>query len=187
MSTATAAASESWGSSSKSARASACMSPRSSGKRAPLDLANYPAAAFRGWIDDCREDHQVDRLDLVQLHCLPTPIYYRPDLFAAMDEMVEAGAIAHYGVSVERVEEGLKAIEFPGVASVQLVFNVLRQRPTDGFFGEAAKRDVGIIARAPLASGLLTGKFTSSTTFDPTDHRNLQPPWRRVRRRRDLR
>jgi aryl-alcohol dehydrogenase-like predicted oxidoreductase len=141
------------------------------GQRVPLDVANYSAAAFRGWIDDCRANLQVDRLDLVQLHCLPTAIYYRPDLFEAMDEMVEAGVIAHYGVSVEKVEEALKAIEFPGVASVQLIFNLLRQRPLDRFFAEAVRRDVGIIARVPLASGLLTGKFNAASTFDPTDHR----------------
>jgi len=142
------------------------------GQRVPLDVANYSAAAFRGWVDDCRANLQVDQLDLVQLHCLPTAIYYRPDLFEAMDGLVEDGLIAHYGVSVEKVEEALKAIEFPGVASVQLIFNVLRQRPLDRFFGEAARRDVGIIARVPLASGLLTGKFTAASTFDPTDHRS---------------
>jgi aryl-alcohol dehydrogenase-like predicted oxidoreductase len=141
------------------------------GQRVPLDMANYSADAFRGWIDDCRRNLQLEQLDLVQLHCLPTPIYYRPDLFEAMDRLVEAGVIAHYGVSVEKVEEGLKAIEYPGVASVQLVFNMFRQRPTERFFGEAARRDVGIIARVPLASGLLTGKFTASSTFDPSDHR----------------
>jgi aryl-alcohol dehydrogenase-like predicted oxidoreductase len=142
------------------------------GQRVPLDVANYSAAAFRGWIDDCRTNLQLDQLDLVQLHCLPTGIYYRPDLFEAMDQMVEAGVIAHYGVSVEKVEEALKAIEYPGVASVQLIFNVLRQRPIDRFFGEAASRDVGIIARVPLASGLLTGKFNAASTFDSTDHRS---------------
>ena len=142
------------------------------GQRAPLDMANYSAAAFRGWVDDCRTNLQVDRLDLVQLHCLPTPIYYRPDLFEAMDELVASGAIAHYGMSVEKVEEGLKAIEFPGVASVQVIFNVLRQRPADRLLAEAARRDVGIIARVPLASGLLTGKFSSSSTFEASDHRS---------------
>jgi len=142
------------------------------GQRVPLDVANYSAAAFRGWIDDCRKNLQVDQLDLVQLHCLPTAIYYRPDLFEALDRLVEVGVIAHYGVSVEKVEEALKAIEYPGVASVQLIFNVLRQRPMDRFFGEAVARDVGVIARVPLASGLLTGKFTAGSTFDPTDHRS---------------
>lgn len=142
------------------------------GQRVPLDMANYSAAAFRGWIDDCRTNLQVDQLDLVQLHCLPTAIYYRPDLFEALDRLVEAGVIAHYGVSVEKVEEALKAIEYPGVASVQLIFNLLRQRPMDRFFGEAVTRDVGVIARVPLASGLLTGKFTAGSTFDPTDHRS---------------
>ena len=142
------------------------------GQRVPLDVANYSAAAFRGWVDDCRTNLQVERLDLVQLHCLAPAIYYRPDLFEAMDRLVQAGVIAHYGVSVEKVEEALKAIEYPGVASVQIIFNILRQRPLDRFFAEAASRDVGIIARVPLASGLLSGKFTAASTFDSTDHRS---------------
>ena len=142
------------------------------GQRAPLDMANYTPAALRSWVDDCRENLQVERLDLVQLHCLPTPIYYRPDLFEALDELVAAGAIGYYGVSVEKVEEGLKAIEFPGVATVQIIFNLLRQRPLDHFLAEAARRDVGVIARVPLASGLLTGKFTAGSTFEATDHRS---------------
>jgi aryl-alcohol dehydrogenase-like predicted oxidoreductase len=107
----------------------------------------------------------------VQLHCLPTDIYYRPEIFASLDELVAAGAIANYGVSVERVEEALKAIEFPGVASVQIIYNMVRLRPDEHFLAEAARRDVGVLARVPLASGLLTGKMTRQTVFDPTDHR----------------
>jgi aryl-alcohol dehydrogenase-like predicted oxidoreductase len=114
----------------------------------------------------------MDRLDLVQLHCLPTDIYYRPEIFAALDDLVLAGAIANYGVSVERVEEGLKAIEYPGVASVQIIFNMLRQRPADNFLAEAKRRDVGVLARVPLASGLLTGKMSRQTSFEANDHRS---------------
>jgi aryl-alcohol dehydrogenase-like predicted oxidoreductase len=141
------------------------------GRRAPLDIAEYTPEAFRGWIDRSRENLGVDRLDLVQLHCLPTDIYYHPEIFAALDDLVSAGTIANYGVSVERVEEGLKAIEYPGVASVQIIYNMVRLRPDEHFLAEAARRDVGILARVPLASGLLTGKMTKKTVFDPEDHR----------------
>jgi aryl-alcohol dehydrogenase-like predicted oxidoreductase len=142
------------------------------GRRVPLDPAQYTPEAFRAWVGRSRENLGVDRLDLVQLHCLPTDIYYRPEIFAALDELVAAGAIANYGVSVERVEEGLKAIEYPGVASVQIIFNMLRQRPADHFLAEAKRREVGVLARVPMASGLLTGKMSKQTAFDAADHRS---------------
>ena len=141
------------------------------GRSVPQLVANYTPEAFRGWVDRSRRNLGVDRLDMVQLHCPPTDLYYRPDLFEALDDLVASGAIAHYGVSVERVEEGLKALEYPGVASVQIIFNMLRLRPAERFLGEAARRDVGVLARVPLASGLLTGKFSRESTFDPDDHR----------------
>ena len=143
------------------------------GRSVPLDLAHYTPEAFRDWVDRSREHLGVDRLDLVQLHCLPTPIYYQPELFAALDDLVADGSIAAYGVSVEKVEEGLKAIEYPGVATVQIIFNILRQRPAELFLAEAARRDVGVLARVPLASGLLTGRLTRETAFEPTDHRRF--------------
>jgi aryl-alcohol dehydrogenase-like predicted oxidoreductase len=143
------------------------------GRRAALDPALYTPEAFRGWVDRSRDNLGVDRLDLVQLHCLPTAIYYRPEIFAALDDLVAANAIAAYGVSVERVEEALKAIEFPGVASVQIIYNIVRQRPAERFLAEAARRDVGVFARVPLASGLLTGKLTKETVFDESDHRRF--------------
>jgi aryl-alcohol dehydrogenase-like predicted oxidoreductase len=115
----------------------------------------------------------VDRLDLVQLHTLPTDIYYRPEIFASMDGFVRDGRIGSYGVSVERVEEGLKAIEYPNVGAVQIIFNIFRQRPADRFLSEAKDRNVGVIVRVPLASGLLTGKFSRQTQFSATDHRNF--------------
>jgi aryl-alcohol dehydrogenase-like predicted oxidoreductase len=141
------------------------------GRRAPLDLAEYTPEAFRGWIERSRNELGVDKLDLVQLHCLPTDTYYHPEIFAAVDDLVSAGAIASYGVSVERVEEALKAIEYPGVAVVQIIYNMVRQRPAEHFLAEALRRDVGVLARVPLASGLLTGKLTRDTVFDPSDHR----------------
>lgn len=142
------------------------------GRRVPQVADNYTPQAFREWSDRSRENLGVDCLDLVQLHCPPTDVFYRPELFAALDELVADGAIAHYGVSVEKVEEGLKAIEYPGVASVQIVFNMVRERPADQFFAEAARRDVGVLARVPLASGLLTGKLSAESTFEASDHRS---------------
>lgn len=141
------------------------------GRSVALDPANYTPEAFRAWVDRSRENLGVERLDLIQLHCLPMPIYYQPEIFAALDDLVAAGAVAAYGVSVERVEEGLKAIEYPNLAVVQIVFNIFRQRPADRLLAEAARRDVGVLARVPLASGLLTGKLTATTTFEPSDHR----------------
>jgi aryl-alcohol dehydrogenase-like predicted oxidoreductase len=143
------------------------------GRSVPLDMAQYTPEAFRGWVDKSRENLGVDRLDLVQLHCLHRDIYYSPETFAALDELVSAGAIANYGVSVEKVEEALKAIEFPGVASVQIIYNIVRQRPADHFLAEAKRRDVGVLARVPLASGLLTGKLSKDSVFDASDHRNF--------------
>ena len=113
-----------------------------------------------------------DSLDLLQLHCPPTEVYYRPEVFDALDELKRAGKIRHYGVSVEKVEEALKATEYPGIASVQIIFNIFRQRPRELFFPVAQKRDVGILVRLPLASGLLGGKITRDTQFAADDHRN---------------
>src|SRR4051812_15698408 len=127
------------------------------GRRLEQTVANYSAEHFREWNDRSRENLGMDTLDLVQLHCPPTDLYYHPEVFADLDKMVEEGRMAAYGVSVERVEEALKAIEYPNVASVQIVFNPFRQRPAGMFFAEARRRGVGIIVRVPLASGLLSG------------------------------
>jgi aryl-alcohol dehydrogenase-like predicted oxidoreductase len=141
------------------------------GRRVPQLVANYTPEAFRAWTTRSRENLGVERLDLVQLHCPPTELYDRPEIFAALDELVAEGTVAHYGVSVERIDEALRAIEYPGVASVQIIFNIVRQRPADRFLGEALRRGVGVLARVPLASGLLTGKLRPDTTFEPGDHR----------------
>lgn len=114
---------------------------------------------------------EADALDLVQLHCPPTESYYRPELFGILDDLVAQGKIQHYGVSVEKVEEALKAIEYPNVATVQIIFNIFRQRPTSLFFEQATKRNIGILARVPLASGLLAGKMSAASTFTDDDHR----------------
>ena len=116
---------------------------------------------------------QTDCLDLLQLHCPPTAVYYRPEVFGVLDDLVRVGKIRYYGVSVETVEEALKAIEYPNVQSVQIIFNMFRHRPAELFFPEAKRRRVGILARVPLASGLLTGRMTRETAFPSDDHRNF--------------
>ena len=137
----------------------------------PHNAAGYNAANLTSFIERSLQNLEVETLDLVQLHCPPTDVYYKPEVFEALDALVKAGKLRHYGVSVERVEEALKAIEYPGVQSVQIIFNVFRQRPAELFFREAARRGVGILARLPLSSGLLTGRMTRETKFSADDHR----------------
>ena len=137
----------------------------------PHTAEAYQPAALRQFVEDSLRNMQLETLDLVQLHCPPNEVYYRPEIFELFDRLREEGKILHLGVSVEKVEEGLKAIEFPNVTSVQVIFNMFRQRPPELFFKEAARRDIGLIVRVPLASGLLTGKFSPQTHFAPDDHR----------------
>ena len=124
-----------------------------------------------GFIDRSLSNLGVDTLDLVQLHCPPTEVYYHPEVFEAMDEFVAAGKVRFYGVSVEKVEEALKAIEYPNVVSVQIIYNMFRQRPAELFFKQAQKKNVAVIARVPLASGMLTGKMSAGSVFEADDHR----------------
>ncbi|MFN3321145.1 MAG: aldo/keto reductase [Allorhizobium sp.] len=133
----------------------------------------YTKANIEAFIDRSLKNLEIDSLDLVQLHCPPTEVYYRPEMFEGLEEIRKAGKIKHYGVSVEKVEEALKAIEYPGVVSVQIIFNMFRQRPAGLFFQEAKRRNVAVIARVPLASGLLSGKITAATQFAAEDHRNF--------------
>lgn len=137
----------------------------------PHVAEGYTAEALGAFIDRSRDNLGMETLDLVQLHCPPTAVYYRPEVFEALDRFVAEGRIRHYGVSVEKVEEGLKAIEFPGVVSVQIIWNLFRQRPAELFLPRAAQKQVAVIARVPLASGLLTGKFGPDSRFAPDDHR----------------
>ncbi|GKZ13554.1 aldo/keto reductase [Haladaptatus sp. T7] len=139
----------------------------------PHDASGYTESNLREFVDRSRSNLDTDALDLLQLHCPPTDVYYQPETFDALDVLKAEGGIDHYGVSVERVEEGLKAIEYPGVETVQIIFNPFRQRPAELFFDEAARRDVGIIVRVPLASGLLTGNLSAETEFPENDHRNF--------------
>lgn len=133
----------------------------------------YQPRVLRAFVEDSLRNMGLDTLDLIQLHCPPTEVFYRPEIFEEFDRLKTEGKIQHLGVSVEKVEEGLKAIEFPNVTTVQIIFNMFRQRPAELFFAEALRRNVGVIVRVPLASGLLTGKFSADSTFSPTDHRNF--------------
>jgi len=139
----------------------------------PHTVEGYNRKNLETFIDRSLKNLRVDSLDLVQLHCPPTEAYWRPEVFEAVDEIQKAGKIKAYGVSVEKVEEALKAIEFPNVVSVQIIFNLFRQRPADLFFKEARKKNIAVIARVPLASGLLSGKITKDTQFAADDHRNF--------------
>jgi len=144
------------------------------GRRLPKqEVAGYSLETMSGFIDRSLKNLQVDTLDLVQLHCPPTDLYYHPEVFGSLDRLVEQGKIRNYGVSVERVEEALKAIEYPGVQSIQIIFNIFRQRPAERLFALAQEKQVAIIARVPLASGLLSGKFRADTKFESTDHRQF--------------
>ena len=139
----------------------------------PHTAERYNYENLSQFVDRSREYLGTDTLELVQLHCPPTDAYYQPETFEAMERLKDEGKLAHYGVSVERVEEALKAIEYPGVETVQIIFNMFRQRPAELFFEEAKRRDVGVIVRVPLASGLLTGKLSRDTEFPENDHRNF--------------
>ncbi|NTF46457.1 aldo/keto reductase [Rhizobium rhizogenes] len=142
------------------------------GRRLPAQsVEGYSNENLNGWIERSLKNLETDCLDLVQLHCPPTDLYYHPEVFERLDRLVEQGKIRNYGVSVERIEEALKAIEYPGVVSVQIIFNAFRQRPIEHFFKQAEDKKVAIIARVPLASGLLSGKFKKDSKFEANDHR----------------
>ncbi|SJZ84480.1 Predicted oxidoreductase [Consotaella salsifontis] len=142
------------------------------GRRLDPHVADgYTKENLTAFVDRSLKNLGLDCLDLVQLHCPPTEVFYRPEVFAALDDLVAAGKLRHYGVSVEKVEEALKAIEYPGVVSVQIIYNMFRQRPAGLFFREAKRRNVAVIVRVPLASGMLTGKMKADTAFSTDDHR----------------
>ncbi len=133
----------------------------------------YKSKVLRKYVERSLKNTGLDRIDLIQLHCPPTEVYYRQEIFEEFDKLKEEGKIAHLGVSVEKIEQALKAIEYPNVTTVQIIFNMFRHRPAELFFQEAKRRNIGIIARVPLASGLLTGKFNSKSTFSKEDHRQF--------------
>jgi aryl-alcohol dehydrogenase-like predicted oxidoreductase len=142
------------------------------GRRLNPHLAGgYARENLTAFVERSLKNLETEAIDLLQLHCPPTEVYYMPEVFGVLDDLVTAGKLRYYGVSVEKVEEALKAIEYPNVQSVQIIFNIFRQRPADLFFNEAQRRRVGILARVPLASGLLSGKFSRASTFESDDHR----------------
>ncbi|WP_424492394.1 aldo/keto reductase [Salinimicrobium sp. GXAS 041] len=135
--------------------------------------SGYQPEVLIKFVEDSLQRTGLETLDLVQLHCPPTDVYYRPEIFETFERLKEQGKVQNLGVSVEKVEEAIKAMEFENVATVQIIFNLFRQRPSELFFKKAKEKNVGVIARVPLASGLLTGKFDENTTFDKEDHRNF--------------
>lgn len=144
------------------------------GRRLPAQVPEgYNRRNLHAWVNRSLRNLKTDCIDLLQLHCPPTEVYYQPEVFEILDGLVRDGKLRHYGVSVEKVEQALKAIEFPGVQSVQIIFNTFRQRPAELFFPEALRRRVGILARVPLASGLLSGRITRQSHFAADDHRRF--------------
>ncbi len=139
----------------------------------PHLAAGYNRANLTAFVERSLRNLETDALDLLQLHCPPAPVYESAEVFGVLDDLVRAGKIRCYGVSVETVAEALRAIEWPGVQSVQIIFNLFRVKPAERFFAAAAARRVGLLARVPLASGLLTGRLRRDTTFSPGDHRRF--------------
>jgi aryl-alcohol dehydrogenase-like predicted oxidoreductase len=145
----------------------------------PHTAEGYTCQNLAAFIDRSLRNLETDTIDLVQLHCPPTEVLYMPEVFGILDDLAAQGKIRYYGVSVEKVEEALKAIEFPNVQSIQIIFNMFRQRPADLFFEQAKRRKVGILARLPLSSGMLAGKMTAQSSFAADDHRasNRKGEW----------
>ncbi|MBN1409002.1 MAG: aldo/keto reductase [Calditrichaceae bacterium] len=137
----------------------------------PHTAEGYNRKNLTAFVERSLKNLEADTIDLLQLHCPPTEVYYTPEVFGVLDDLVKEGKIRYYGVSVEKVEEALKAIEYPNVQTVQIIFNMFRQRPADLFFEQAKEKKVGILARVPLASGLLTGKLKMDSAFEADDHR----------------
>lgn len=144
------------------------------GRKLPVQTPDgYTRANLTAWVDESLRNLEVDTIDLLQLHCPHPAVYDRADVFGILDDLTTAGKIRHYGVSVETVDEARRALRHPGVQSIQIIFNLFRLKPAEGLFAEARQAGVGIIARVPLASGLLTGKLSASSTFAPDDHRQF--------------
>ncbi|MBX3620938.1 MAG: aldo/keto reductase [Rhizobacter sp.] len=139
----------------------------------PHTAEGYNRENLTAFVERSLRNLNAEALDLLQLHCPPTPVYYMPEVFDVLDDLVRAGKLRHYGVSVEKVEEALKAIEYPGVQSVQIIYNIFRQRPAELLFRETLKRRVGVLARLPLSSGLLSGRLTRASQFASDDHRSF--------------
>jgi aryl-alcohol dehydrogenase-like predicted oxidoreductase len=144
------------------------------GRRLPEQTPDgYTRENLTAWVDRSLKNLEMEAVDLLQLHCPHPQVYDRPEVFGVLDDLVRAGKVRHYGISVETVEEARRGVRHPGVRSVQIIFNMFRLKPAEAFFPEAKAREVGILARVPLASGLLTGKLTRESTFAPDDHRRF--------------
>jgi len=144
------------------------------GRRLPKQtVEGYSRQNLAGWVDDSLRNLQSEAIDLLQLHCPPTALYERPEVFGFLDDLVKAGKLRYYGVSVQTVGEAIRATEYPNVQTVQIIFNILRQKPAEEFWAVAKQRRVGVLARVPLASGLLTGKLRRDSSFPADDHRNF--------------
>lgn len=144
------------------------------GRKLPKQLSElYTKEALENYIHDSRKNLDQASLDMVLLHCPPTDVFYRDEVFQWMDEFKERKLIKHYGVSIEKVEEGLKALDYPGCEAIEVIFNMFRLKPLEELFDKAKEKGVGIIVRVPLASGLLTGKLSKASTFGPHDHRTF--------------
>ncbi len=139
----------------------------------PHVASGYNRANLTAFVERSLQNLNTEAIDLLQLHCPPTEVFYMPEVFGVLDDLVKVGKLRHYGVSVEKVEEALKAIEYPGVQSVQIIYNLFRQRPAELLFEQTQKRGVGILARLPLSSGLLSGKMSAQSTFSSDDHRGF--------------
>ncbi len=137
----------------------------------PHTADGYNRQNLTAFVERSLKNLQTETIDLLQLHCPSPQVYYRPEVFGVLDDLVRQGKLRYYGVSVEKVEEGLKALEYPNLQSIQIIFNIFRQRPAELFFEQAKKHKTGVIVRVPLASGLLTGKLRRDTSFEKTDHR----------------
>jgi aryl-alcohol dehydrogenase-like predicted oxidoreductase len=158
----------------KKARKEEIIVATKAGRRLPSQaVEGYSRQNLTAWIEDSLRNLSTETLDLLQLHCPPTELYSHSEVFGMLDDFVKAGKIRYYGVSVEKIEEALKAIEYPNVQSVQIIFNCFRQRPAEVFFPRAKEKRVGILARLPLSSGMLTGKLRRDSTFAKDDHRNF--------------
>jgi len=158
----------------KKARKDEIVVATKAGRKLPRQtVEGYSKQNLTRWIDDSLRNLATDAIDLLQLHCPPTALYEHAEIFGLLDDFVRQGKLRYYGVSVEKIDEALKAIEYPNVQTVQIIFNCFRQRPAETFFPRARERQVGILARVPLASGLLTGKFRRDSQFASDDHRNF--------------
>ncbi len=144
------------------------------GRRLPAQtIEGYSRENLTAFVERSLKNLATETIDLLQLHCPPTEVYYRPEVFGILDDLVAAGKLRYYGVSVENPEQALKAMDYPNLQSVQIIFNMFRHRPAEVFLAEARRRKVGVLARVPLASGMLTGKLRRDTKFESTDHREF--------------